>query len=78
MDNNSHSIETQEQSQSVTVDDGLTLENHRLSQNFEQLAGVKKAIITVPVKKITWHHTTAIVVNGQYKTSFIVIGLYVL
>lgn len=51
MDNKAQAIETPEQAQAVKVDDGLNLENHRLSQDFEQLAGVKKAIITVPVRK---------------------------
>ena len=42
--------------QQVTItsneqDDGLNLEDHRISQDFGNLIGVKKAIISVPVRK---------------------------
>jgi hypothetical protein len=42
---------TQGQSRPKEEDDGLSLEDHRISQDFGNRIGVKKAIISVPVRK---------------------------
>ncbi len=43
--------ETQETDTTSAIDKGLNIENLRLSQNFDELAGVKKPLTTVPHRK---------------------------